>query len=82
MNFIPNKFASFLSSNWLCSLIVVFMIVGKTINCLTYDRRVLVLTIIRQQSQLHEKMDENLFGTGFRKQIVEAAMAKKEPKVV
>ena len=58
------------------------MIVGKTINCLTYNRRVLVLTIIREQSQLHEKMDENLFGTGFHKQIVEAAMAKKEPKVV
>ena len=68
------------------------LMVGKTINCLTYIRRISALTAvmgdkrrakttIREQSQLLERMDANFFGTGFHKPIVETARTKKEFRV-
>ena len=67
------------------------MSVGQTANCLTYNRKVTAFTAvmgdkwkcrveatITEQSQLLERTDSDLFGTGFPKHIAERAKAKKE----
>ena len=58
------------------------MLVCQTVNALTYNRRILALSAvmgdkrkatstIKEQSGLLEKVDSNLFGSSFRKHVVE-----------
>ena len=65
------------------------MLVGQNINALTYHHQVLALlavmsdrgktkSIIKEQKGLLEKVDSILFGSSFRKHVVETTRAKKE----
>lgn len=69
------------------------MLIGQTFNALTYNRRLNALSVImsdkrkakntiKEQSSLLEKTDANLFGSSFRKHVIETAKAKKESKEV